>query len=306
MQPFAGRQKEVALEQFLQQVVNGLSLGSIYALIALGYTMVYGIIKLINFAHCDVYMIGAYVGYACMTFLHLGFVASLCISMLVCMVLGVIIEKVAYKPLRNAARIAVLITAIGVSYLLEYGMMYFVKANVRTYPEKTGILAMTFQLGNINISMLQILIVAITVVLMIALQLIVKKTRIGKAMRATSQDQDAAELMGINVNTTISFTFALGSALAGATGVLVGIYYNSIDPLMGFLPGLKAFVAAVFGGIGIIPGAMIGGYFIGIVETFVSGYGGSMYKDAIVFAILILVLIIKPSGLLGKSTREKV
>ena len=230
------------MEQFLQQVVNGLSLGSIYALIALGYTMVYGIIKLINFAHCDVYMIGAYVGYACMTFLHLGFVASLCISMLVCMVLGVIIEKVAYKPLRNAARIAVLITAIGVSYLLEYGMMYFVKANVRTYPEKTGILAMTFQLGNINISMLQILIVAITVVLMIALQLIVKKTRIGKAMRATSQDQDAAELMGINVNTTISFTFALGSALAGAAGVLVGIslqFHRSSDGIPARTEGLR-------------------------------------------------------------------
>ena len=264
-------------------MVNGLSLGSIYALIALGYTMVYGIIKLINFAHCDVYMIGAYVGYACMTFLHLGFTASLCIAMLVCMVLGVVIEKVAYKPLRNATRIAVLITAIGVSYLLEYGMMYFMKANVRTYPPMTGLLAKSFQLGGVTISMLQILIVAVTVILMIALQLIVKKTRIGKAMRATSQDQDAAELMGINVNTT-----------------------NSIDPLMGFLPGLKAFVAAVFGGIGIIPGAMIGGYFIGAVETFVSGYGSSMYKDAIVFAILILVLIIKPSGLLGKATKEKV
>ena len=272
----------------------------------MGYTMVYGIIKLINFAHCDVYMIGAYVGYACMTFLHLGFTASLCIAMLVCMVLGVVIEKVAYKPLRNATRIAVLITAIGVSYLLEYGMMYFMKANVRTYPPMTGLLAKSFQLGGVTISMLQILIVAVTVILMIALQLIVKKTRIGKAMRATSQDQDAAELMGINVNTTISFTFALGSALAGAAGVLVGVYYNSIDPLMGFLPGLKAFVAAVFGGIGIIPGAMIGGYFIGAVETFVSGYGSSMYKDAIVFAILILVLIIKPSGLLGKATKEKV
>ena len=294
------------MEKFLQQVVNGLSLGSIYALIALGYTMVYGIIKLINFAHCDVYMIGAYVGYACMTFLHLGFTASLCIAMLVCMVLGVVIEKVAYKPLRNATRIAVLITAIGVSYLLEYGMMYFMKANVRTYPPMTGLLAKSFQLGGVTISMLQILIVAVTVILMIALQLIVKKTRIGKAMRATSQDQDAAELMGINVNTTISFTFALGSALAGAAGVLVGVYYNSIDPLMGFLPGLKAFVAAVFGGIGIIPGAMIGGYFIGAVETFVSGYGSSMYKDAIVFAILILVLIIKPSGLLCKATKEKV
>lgn len=287
-------------------MINGLSLGSIYALIALGYTMVYGIIKLINFAHCDVYMIGAYVGYACMTFLQLGFVPSLCISMLTCMVLGVVIEKVAYKPLRNATRIAVLITAIGVSYLLEYGMMYFVKANVRTYPPLTGFMARSFKLGNISISMMQILIVAITILLMILLQIIVKKTRIGKAMRATSQDQDAAELMGINVNTTISFTFALGSALAGAAGVLVGIYYNSIDPLMGFLPGLKAFVAAVFGGIGVIPGAMIGGYFIGVVETFVSGYGSSMYKDAIVFAILILVLIVKPSGLLGKSSREKV
>ena len=185
-------------------------------------------------------------------------------------------------------------------------MMYFMKANVRTYPPMTGLLAKSFQLGGVTISMLQILIVAVTVILMIALQLIVKKTRIGKAMRATSQDQDAAELMGINVNTTISFTFALGSALAGAAGVLVGVYYNSIDPLMGFLPGLKAFVAAVFGGIGIIPGAMIGGYFIGAVETFVSGYGSSMYKDAIVFAILILVLIIKPSGLLGKATKEKV
>lgn len=294
------------MEQFLQQVINGLSLGSIYALIALGYTMVYGIIKLINFAHCDVYMIGAYVGYACMTFLQLGFVPSLCIAMLTCMVLGVVIEKVAYKPLRNATRIAVLITAIGISYLLEYGMMYFVKANVRTYPPLTGFMARSFKLGSINISMMQILIVAITILLMILLQIIVKKTRIGKAMRATSQDQDAAELMGINVNTTISFTFALGSALAGAAGVLVGIYYNSIDPLMGFLPGLRAFVAAVFGGIGVIPGAMIGGYFIGVVETFVSGYGSSMYKDAIVFAILILVLIVKPSGLLGKSSREKV
>lgn len=290
----------------MQQVVNGLSLGSIYALIALGYTMVYGIIKLINFAHCDVYMIGAYVGYACMTFLHLGFFPSLCISMLACMVLGVIIEKVAYKPLRNATRIAVLITAIGVSYFLEYGMMYFAKANVRTYPAQSGLMAQTFKVGSVNISMMQILIVAITILLMILLQLIVKKTRIGKAMRATSQDQDAAELMGINVNTTISFTFALGSALAGAAGVLVGVYYNSIDPLMGFLPGLKAFVAAVFGGIGVIPGAMIGGYFIGVVETFVSGYGSSMYKDAIVFAILIVVLVVKPSGLLGKSTKEKV
>ncbi len=294
------------MEQLLQQVINGISLGSIYALIALGYTMVYGIIKLINFAHCDVYMIGAYVGYFCMTTLHLGVLPSLLIAMVLCTLLGIAIEKIAYKPLRNATRIAVLITAIGVSLFLEYGTMFFVKANVRSYPDVKGILAQTFHLGELIITMQQILIVGITVILMLLLQFIVKKTRIGKAMRAVSQDKDAAELMGISVDTTISFTFALGSALAGAAGVLVGIYYNSINPLMGVLPGLKAFVAAVFGGIGIIPGAMIGGFFIGAVEVFVSGYGYSMYRDAVVFAILILVLIVKPAGLLGKNTREKV
>jgi len=294
------------LEQLLQQVINGISLGSIYALIALGYTMVYGIIKLINFAHCDVYMIGAYVGYFCMTTLHLGVLPSLLIAMVLCTLLGIAIEKIAYKPLRNATRIAVLITAIGVSLFLEYGTMFFVKANVRSYPEVKGVLAQTFHLGEVVVTMQQILIVGITVILMLLLQFIVKKTRIGKAMRAVSQDKDAAELMGISVDTTISFTFALGSALAGAAGVLVGIYYNSINPLMGVLPGLKAFVAAVFGGIGIIPGAMIGGFFIGAVEVFVSGYGYSMYRDAVVFAILILVLIVKPAGLLGKNTREKV
>lgn len=294
------------MEQLLQQVINGISLGSIYALIALGYTMVYGIIKLINFAHCDVYMIGAYVGYFCMTSLKLGFLPSLLIAMVICTILGVAIEKIAYKPLRNATRIAVLITAIGVSLFLEYGTMFVAKAQVRSYPAMKGILAETFKFGEIIISMQQILIVGVTVILMLMLQFIVKKTKIGKAMRAVSLDKDAAELMGINVNTTISFTFAIGSALAGAAGVLVGIYYNSINPLMGVLPGLKAFVAAVFGGIGIIPGAMIGGYFIGGVEVMVSGYGNSMYRDAVVFAILILILILKPAGLLGKNTREKV
>lgn len=294
------------MEQLLQQVINGISLGSIYALIALGYTMVYGIIKLINFAHCDVYMIGAYVGYFCMTYFHIGLLPSLIIAMTICTLLGVTIEKIAYKPLRNAARITVLITAIGVSLFLEYGAMFFVKANVRSYPAMTGIVAETYKVGSIVVSMQQILILSITVVLMLLLQFIVKKTRIGKAMRAVSLDQDAAELMGVNVNTTISFTFALGSALAGAAGVLVGVYYNSINPLMGVVPGLKAFIAAVFGGIGIIPGAMIGGYFIGIVEVFVAGYGNSMYRDAVVFAILILILIVKPAGLLGKNIREKV
>jgi len=268
--------------------------------------MVYGIIKLINFAHSDVYMLGAYIGYVCMTTFRIGFLPSLLISMTLCTVIGVVVEKVAYKPLRNATRIAVLITAIGVSLFIEYVTMAIAGANVRSYPPMTGIMADSFNIGNINISMQQVIIVSITIILMVSLQFIVKKTRIGKAMRAVSLDSDAAELMGINVNTTISFTFAIGSALAGAAGIMVGIYYNSINPLMGMLPGLKAFVAAVFGGIGIIPGAMIGGYFIGIVEVLVSGYGNSMYRDGVVFAILILVLIIKPTGLLGKNTREKV
>ncbi|MDD2955451.1 MAG: branched-chain amino acid ABC transporter permease [Oscillospiraceae bacterium] len=294
------------MEQFLQQLINGLSLGSIYALIALGYTMVYGIIKLINFAHCDVYMIGAYVGYACMTYFHLGLLPSMLIAMAACTLLGMAIEKIAYKPLRNATRIAVLITALGVSMFLEYGTMFFVKAEVRAYPSMTGWMAQSFQVGGVNISMLQVIIMAVTVILMILLQFIVKRTRVGRAMRAVSLDKDAAELMGINVNSTISFTFALGSALAGAAGVLVGVYYNSINPLMGMLPGIKAFVAAVFGGIGLIPGAMVGGYAIGMIETMVDGYGNSLYKDAVVFAILILILIVKPAGLLGKNTREKV
>lgn len=294
------------MEGLLQQIVNGITLGSIYALVALGYTMVYGIIRLINFAHCDIYMIGAYIGYFCMTFFGLGLIPSLIIAMVICTLLGVLIERIAYRPLRNAARISVLITAIGVSLFLEYGTMFFVKANVRSYPEMTGLLASNIKVGDIVISMQQIILIGITVLLMVLLQFIVKRTRLGKAMRAVSMDRDAAELMGIDVNATVSFTFALGSALAGAAGVLVGVYYNSINPLMGVVPGLKAFIAAVFGGIGIIPGAMIGGYFIGVVEVMVAGYGNSMYRDAVVFAILILILIVKPSGLLGKNIREKV
>lgn len=292
------------MEQFLQQMVNGISLGSIYALIALGYTMIYGIIKLINFAHCDVYMIGAYIGFAATTYANLGFFPALIISMVACSVLGVIIEKIAYKPLRNSSKIAVLITAIGMSLLLEYVMMFFVGAEVRSYPEVLS--EASFNIGSIVINMQQIYIVLTAIALMIILQFIVKKTKIGKAMRAVSADKDAAQLMGIKVDSTISFTFAIGSALAGAGGVLVGIYYNSIDPLMGMMPGLKAFVAAVFGGIGSIPGAMIGGMSIGVLETLVSGYGNSMYRDAFVFAFLIIILILKPSGLLGKNTKEKV
>jgi branched-chain amino acid transport system permease protein len=294
------------LEQLIQQIINGISLGSIYALIALGYTMVYGIIRLINFAHGEIYMLGAYIGYFCMTTFKLGFLPSMLIAMAICTLLGMAIEKIAYKPLRNATRIAVLITAIGVSLFLQYGTMFFVGAGVRTYPPMSGIMTERFEFGSMVVSMQQIIIVATTIILMTALQFIVKKTRIGKAMRAVSLDNDAAQLMGINVNTTISFTFALGSALAGAAGILVGVYYNSINPLMGTMPGLKAFIAAVLGGIGIIPGAMIGGYLIGIVEVLVSGYLNSMYRDAVVFAILILILIVKPTGILGKNIREKV
>lgn len=292
------------MDQFLQQMVNGISLGSIYALIALGYTMVYGIIKLINFAHGDVYMIGAYVGFAATTYARLGFIPALVISMISCAVLGIVIEKVAYKPLRHSSRIAVLITAIGVSLLLEYVMMFFVGAEVRSYPKVLSDAAIN--LGSVRISMQQIYIIVTAIALMVLLQFIVHKTKTGKAMRAVSIDADAAQLMGIRVDKTISFTFAIGSAFAGAAGVLVGIYYNSIDPLMGVMPGLKAFVAAVFGGIGSIPGAMIGGLSIGIMETMVSGYGNSMYRDAAVFAFLIIILIFKPAGLLGKNTREKV
>lgn len=292
------------MSQFLQQVINGLSLGSIYALIALGYTMVYGIIKLINFAHGDIYMLGAYVAFITTTYFGFSFFPAMIASMVVCGILGVLIERIAYKPLRHATRIAALITAIGVSYVLEYTTQYVMGSEVKTYP--TLLSNSSFSLGPVTISMQQVYIFTITIVLMIALQLIIKKTKMGRAMRAVSVDEDAAKLMGINVDTTISFTFLLGSSLAGVAGILVGIYYNSIDPLMGMVPGLKAFIAAVFGGIGSVPGAMIGGLFIGIAETMVVAYGSSLYRDAIVYLILILILIIKPNGLLVKNQREKV
>jgi len=250
-------------------------------------------------------MIGAYVGFICITSMGLGFFSALIISMIFCAVLGVIIEKVAYKPLRNSSRISALITAIGISLLLEYVVMFFAKADVRAFPavlpEKSRELFM-----GVKITDKQIILLVITIILMVLLQFIVRKTLMGKAMRAVSMDKDAAQLMGINVDRTISFTFILGSSLAGAAGVLVGAFYNSIDPFMGIMPGLKAFVAAVLGGIGIIPGALVGGFSIGVIETLISGYGNSLYRDAVAFAILILVLLIKPSGLFGKNIREKV
>lgn len=290
--------------EWIQQLVNGISLGSIYALIALGYTMVYGIIKLINFAHGDVFMIGAFIGFYAIAQWELGFFPALLLAMAVCAVFGVLIERIAYKRLRNATRIAALITAIGVSLLIEYTTIFFRGAQPAAYPEvvKNRIL----DVFGVQISSTSILILSVSIVLMILLQFIVHKTKIGKAMRAVSHDADAARLMGINVDHTISATFAIGSALAGAAGVIFGVYYTKIDPLMGVIPGVKAFIAAVLGGIGIIPGAMVGGMLLGVVESMVSALGYSLWRDAAAFVILILILIFRPSGIFGKNAREKV
>lgn len=298
--------KGVCMDIFLQQVINGLSLGSIYALIALGYTMVYGIIQLINFAHGEIYMVGAYIGFFVITVLGLGFFPALIISMFGCALLGVIIEKIAYKPLRNASRLAALITAIGMSLFLQYTGVFFFGAEPKVFPK-------VLSTGHINIfgtsayvSHQQLTIFLVTILLMLLLQYVVHFTKTGKAMRAVAFDKDAATLMGINANKTISMTFAMGSALAGAAGVMVGVYYSSITPLMGAMPGLKAFVAAVLGGIGIIPGAFTGGIILGLIEAMVSGYGNSLYRDAVAFFVLIVILIIKPTGLFGKNVKEKV
>ncbi|QED49221.1 branched-chain amino acid ABC transporter permease [Cytobacillus dafuensis] len=290
--------------EWVQQLINGISLGSIYALIALGYTMVYGIIKLINFAHGDVFMIGAFVGFYAITGWGLGFFPALLLAMTVCAILGVLIERIAYKRLRNATRIAALITAIGVSLLIEYGVIYVRGAQPEAYPNVLP--NKSFELFGAQISSQSLLILSVSVILMLILQFIVHKTKIGKAMRAVSHDMDAARLMGINVNNTISATFAIGSAMAGAAGVIFGVYYTKIDPLMGIIPGLKAFVAAVLGGIGIIPGAMVGGLVLGVVETIVSALGFSLWRDAAAFIILILILLFRPSGIFGKNAREKV
>ncbi|HFI0507828.1 TPA: branched-chain amino acid ABC transporter permease [Streptococcus suis] len=294
----------------LQQLVNGLILGSVYALLALGYTMVYGIIKLINFAHGDLYMMGAFMGYFLLnnlTFIVDGgtrFFVALILSMVGTALLGVVIEFLAYRPLRHSTRIAALITAIGVSFFLEYTMVKLFTADVKAFPQ--AIESVTFNLGPVSVTNIQLIILGVSLVLMVALQLIVKRTKMGKAMRAVSVDSDAAQLMGINVNRTISFTFALGSALAGAAGVLLGLYYNQIEPFMGMTPGLKAFVAAVLGGIGIIPGAALGGFVIGIIETLTYVIGLDTFRDAIVYAVLIVILLVRPSGILGKNVKEKV
>ena len=293
------------MELLVQQLVNGLAVGSIYALIALGYTMVYGTIKLINFAHGDVYMMGAFIGYFAVMVLKMNVFLALLVAMVVCAVLGVVIERVAYKPLRKSTRVAALITAIGVSYLLENAMSYFFGAESRPFPSDFG--TETFTLfGDVSVNGKQILIFGVTVVLMALLQFIVRYTKMGKAMRAVAVDEEAAQLMGIDVDGVISFTFALGSALAGIAGVLVGVYYNTISTTMGITVGLKAFVAAVLGGIGSIPGAMIGGYLIGLLETMVSFFGYSPYRDGVVYFLLFIILIVLPAGLFGKNVREKV
>jgi len=292
------------MNQVFQQFINGMSLGSIYALVALGYTMVYGIIKLINFAHGEMYMLGAFVSFYLITIMQVPFFIAMFISMIVVAMVGFFIERIAYKPLRNATRIAALITAIGVSFLLQYTTMLFVGADIKVFPQAFN--NQIFNVFGISISLKQLSIFSVTAILMVALQTLVNRSKFGRSMRAVSADKEAAALMGIDVDKTIAITFAIGAALAAAAGSLVGMYYNTISPLMGVTPGLKAFVAAVFGGIGHIKGAMLGGFIIGLIETLVVGVGYSLLKDALVFFVLILVLIIKPSGLLGKGGREKV
>lgn len=292
------------MQVFMQQLINGLSLGSIYALLALGYTMIYGIIKIIHFAHGDVYMLGAFFGYYTINFWHFNFIMALFSSMIFCAIIGMLIEFIAYRPLRGSSRITVLITAIGVSYFLENGMSFLFSGDTRDFPQV--IKQVNYEWFGIRVSNVQLLIFATTIILMIILQLIVKKTKMGRAMRAAAADPVAAELMGININGTISFVFAIGSAMAGAAGVLIGLYYNSIDPTMGLTPGIKAFVAAVVGGVGSIPGAAVGAVIIGCLESMMQAIGFSAFKDAAVYVVLIIVLLFLPAGLFGNKQPEKV
>lgn len=291
------------MNQFFMQFINGLNIGSIYALIALGYTMVYGIAKLINFAHGDVIMVGAYISFISMKF-GLPWWLAVVISIVVCAVLGVVMEKVAYKPLRNASRISLLITAIGISYLLQNLFQLIFGANPQPYHAFITLPALN--LGGISIQANYYITFSVSVVLMILLTLFVNKTTMGKAMRAVSEDEGAAKLMGINVDTTISLTFAIGCALAAIAGILYANCYPMISPTLGSLPGIKAFIAAVLGGIGSIPGAVIGAFILGMVEAMTKAYISSQLTDTIVFAILILMLVFKPAGILGKNVKEKV
>ncbi len=292
---------------FLDNLINGISLGSIYAIIALGYTMVYGIAKMLNFAHGDVIMVGAYIAFCALQYWGIPALPAFLLAMTVCTVLGILIEGLAYRPLRKAASLSVLITAIGMSYLLQNTALLIWGANTKSFP-RTFINGSTLQLlgGKLNVPSATIITILANVAIMAALTLFTARTKMGKAMRCVSEDRGAAELMGINVNLTISVTFAIGSALAAVAGVLLCSSYPNLLPTTGSMPGIKAFTAAVFGGIGSIPGAMLGGVLLGVIEIFGKAYISTELGDAIVFAVLIVVLLVKPSGLLGKAVREKV
>lgn len=292
---------------FIQYLINGISLGSVYAIIALGYTMVYGIAKMLNFAHGDVIMIGAYTVLTLLTGAGMNPLLAVVIGMLTCTALGIVIEKVAYKPLRNASSsLAVLITAIGVSYLLQNTALLVFGADTKSFINIIAVPSVSVAQGALTITGTTIVTIIACIVIMIGLVLFVNKTKPGRAMKAVSEDRGAAQLMGVNVNATISLTFAIGSGLAAVAGVLLCSAYPSLTPYTGAMPGIKAFVAAVFGGIGSIPGAMIGGVLLGIIEILGKAYISSQVADAIVFAVLIVVLLVKPTGLFGKNIQEKV
>lgn len=290
---------------FITYIINGVSLGSVYAIIALGYTMVYGIAKMLNFAHGDVIMIGGYLIFTVVTTMGLSPMLGILIAVILCTILGITIERIAYKPLRQASKLAVLITAIGVSYFLQNTALLIFGANPKSFP--TIIKAKTIELGGgISISTETIITITLCIVIMVALSLFVKKTKTGRAMLAVSEDKGAAQLMGVNVNATIAITFAIGSALAAVAGALFCSTYSTLSSTTGAMPGIKAFTAAVFGGIGSIPGAFVGGILLGVIEQLGKAYISSQMADAIVFAVLIIVLLVKPTGILGKKIQEKV
>ena len=291
--------------EFLSYLISGINLGSVYAIIALGYTMVYGIAKMLNFAHGDVIMVGGYISLCAMTYMGMPSIIAILLAMVVCTVLGVVIEGLAYRPLRQASSLAVLITAIGVSYFLQNAALLIWGANPRVY---TSVVSDTLKLfdGQLPIPYVSLLTIAVCIVIMIVLTLFTSKAKLGKAMRACSEDKGAAQLMGINVNRTISMTFAIGSALAAVAGVLLCSSYPTLMPTTGSMPGIKAFTAAVFGGIGSIPGAFVGGILLGIIESMAKAYISTQLANAIVFAVLIIVLLVRPAGLLGKYVPEKV
>ncbi|MGN0668554.1 MAG: branched-chain amino acid ABC transporter permease [Angelakisella sp.] len=292
------------MTHFIQTLISGLSLGSIYALIALGYTMVYGIAKMLNFAHGDIIMIGAYAGIIAVGQMNLPPLAAVLLSILICALLGVLIEFLAYKPLRQAPPLSVLITAIGVSYFLQNLALILFGSQQKAYP--TLAVMSHYTIGGVTVDGISILTLLVTAVIMVVLTFFINKTRLGKAMRAVSEDKAAASLMGISVNGTITLTFAIGSALAAVASIFYGMSYVYIKPTTGAMPGIKAFTAAVFGGIGSVPGAMLGGILLGIIEQLSKTYISTLWSDAIVFGVLVLVLVVKPTGLLGKTMNEKV